>query len=70
MPEHYAIKETRPQDIMKVINEVKNRYSDQLDKELILATSLQAIHEVGGKVKAMEHIFTELYEEITKTVLA
>lgn len=70
MPEQYAIKDTRPTDIMNVINEVKNKYSDQLDRELALATSLRSIHDVGGKVKAMEHIFNELHSELTKLVLS
>lgn len=70
MSEPYNVKDIRPSDILATINEVKNRYSNQLDGELALATSLMAIHELGGKVKAMEHIFNELHSELTKLVLS
>lgn len=70
MPQPYTVKYIRPADILAVINRVKNKYSDQLDGELALATSLKAIHEAGGKVKAMEHIFNELHSELTKLVLS
>lgn len=70
MPQPYTVKNIRPADILSAINRVKNKYSTQLDGELALATSLKAIHEVGGKVKALEHIFTELHSELSKLVLS
>jgi hypothetical protein len=70
MPEDYTAKDIRPPAILAAINLVKARYSDQLDREIVLASTVRELNQVDGKVKALEHIFTELHSEISKLIIA
>lgn len=67
----YAAKQTQPLDIAKVLHEIRREFSEKYYAQFNLAgDDVVKMRAANAKLQACDEVFTKIYDEIHKLVLA